>query len=583
MAADLALGKDQGGPLNMFWGSKQVLKVAYGSTTVWLQPIINISPDFDGGLLSELEAWVDEIPIIGTWLGAGIGLIGDLIAFLIPGNILAILGKVTSYLRSEAVTATDDQFVEVVVATKGYTGLATDVLCHYNEDGSGHQGIGFRLMDSTLAMIQRSGGVTNVVEGCGWYQINDTIRLETWAAAHYHTLLVNGQIRGIFDDLGGLSIGAGFRAVAMAMQAEVATSGGSRSNSPAFKSLIAGDLQTFMDVVASGAESSGGADHPTTVGGVDYDPYDVTANPGGAGAQGGADHTWSYVLTSNSIFAATQESLAPNTVYTFAATTAASYRPLFGDMLGQFDLQVGEGVDPTKYKMIPIDYPGAHLPWDGEGVELLLPGFSLWDGMQQGARTAIATIKGTPGKFTLTGYSQGCAVAWLVYLATLPGGELDDRADDFVGAAMFGSPVRELGHTITGGTDPGGHGCYSSVYRAVDTPPTWWDFAKSADPFTTVGDDTVGQTFMSCADVMITASAIDELGDFVTVLDNALPALVSQIPAVWSELQKILMPFPLDDGTTHGHGDYGKTYTELPGNSTLTAVQLAINHLNSLV
>lgn len=299
MPADLALGADQGGPMNMFWGNRQVIGVYWGDVALWVQPVIAITSDIDGGLLSEVAAWVDEIPIIGPFIGAGIAFIGELIQFLIPANIAAVLGTVTNVMRSEGTTGTDDCYVEVVVGSMGYTGLITDVLTHYSEDGTASQGIGFRLMDSTLAIVQRTGGSTGVVEGCGLYQIGDVLRFETYGSLHAHSLWRNGQLVGLYDDLGGITIGAGHRAVSLAMQAEVATSGGARSTSPNLSSLIAGDLQTFLTLTGGDSGIGVGADAPTTVGG--DDPFvfnDNSAQPGGAGVGIGASHPWSIVLPS---------------------------------------------------------------------------------------------------------------------------------------------------------------------------------------------------------------------------------------------------------------------------------------------
>lgn len=301
----MALGRDQGGPMNIFLGTQQIVKVIYvtgalAEETLWTQPIITITSDVDGGLLSEIAAWVDEIPIIGPFIGAGVAWVGSLIQFLIP-DIAAILGTVTNVMRSEGTTATDDCYVEVVVGSIGYKGLITDVLIHYSEDGTGNQGVGFRLMDSTLAIVQRSniglGASTAVVEGCGLYQIGDVLRMESYGELHVHTLLKNGQVVGIFDDLGGLTMGTGHRAVALSMQGEVATQGGARSTSPSFASLIAGDLQTVLTPASGGSGLAVGVDAPTIVGG--DDPFvlgDNSAQPGGAGLGVGADHTWSVVL-----------------------------------------------------------------------------------------------------------------------------------------------------------------------------------------------------------------------------------------------------------------------------------------------
>lgn len=294
MSTDLALGSDQGGPLNLKWGNQQVVAVKWGTLTLWLQPIINITVDDDNGLLADLAAWVDEIPIVGTFYGAGIGLIGKLIAFLIPDGIAATLGKVTSYLRSEAVCATDDSFVEVTVGSVGYKGLTTDVLAHYSENGSGTQGVGFRLIDSTLALVIRTHGSTVVKEGAGLYKIGDVLRFETHATTHHHELYKNGKLKAAYNDIGELTLGPGNRAVAVLMQAEIETANGARSNSPSLASLIAGDLQTRLAIPT--AKMTIGVDAPLVVGGEDFDVHDVSALPGTAGMGMGARHPSSVVV-----------------------------------------------------------------------------------------------------------------------------------------------------------------------------------------------------------------------------------------------------------------------------------------------
>lgn len=305
MAFDLALGADQGAPMNMFWGRKQVIGVYWGTDALWTQPVISITSDIgDSGLLSEIAAWVDEIPIIGPFVGAGIAFLGQLIQMLIPDGLAEVLGTITSIMRSEGTTDTDDNFVEVVVGSMGYQGLITDVLAHYPGNGSSSQGIGFRLVDSTLSLVERSnpldlGAVTNVMAGAGLYNIGSRIRLESYSELHYHQLFLNGDLVCFYEDAGTLTLGAGYRTVALMMQAEIATVGGARSTSPNFVSLIAGDLQTNFSLSAGGSGSAGGADAPTTTGGDDlYDFTDVSAAPGGAGSVGGVDHTWSVVLPS---------------------------------------------------------------------------------------------------------------------------------------------------------------------------------------------------------------------------------------------------------------------------------------------
>jgi hypothetical protein len=273
------------------------------------------------------------------------------------------------------------------------------------------------------------------------------------------------------------------------------------------------------------------------------------------------------------------------TLYTFAATTAATFRPYIGSFGGQFDMQVGEQVDPAKYQVEAIDYPGAHMAWDGVGNEAFLPGYTILAGCQEGANHCIDLIAATPGKFAFSAYSLGSVVASLVYKALLPGGQLADRAGDFLGAVTFGSSVREAGHTIPGGTDPGGHGCFGAQYRMTGTPTSWWDFADSnpLDPFTTTGDDTAGQDSTAVADIVLTGTEFTYFSEVVALLQSLQPDLAAQIPAIWTELTEMFFPFLSPNDNTTGHGNYGsQPYQGLPG-TTETAVQLAVDYLNSLM
>lgn len=275
---------------------------------------------------------------------------------------------------------------------------------------------------------------------------------------------------------------------------------------------------------------------------------------------------------------------SPNaTLYTFAATSAATFRPLFGDT-GQFDMQVGEQVDPAKYTVTVVDYPGAHMNWDGLGEEAFAPGYSIYAGCKQGAQQCVDVIASTPGQFAFSAYSLGSVVAAMVYQELQTGGQLASRASDFVGAVTFGSSVREAGHTIPGGTDPGGHGCFGAEYRMTDTPASWWDFADSMplDPFTTTGDDTAGQDATAVADVVLTGTELTYYSDVVAIVQNLLPDLSSQAPAIWTDLAEMFFPFLSTGDNTSGHGNYDQTYYGLPGN-TLSAVTLAVNYLNTLV
>lgn len=274
-------------------------------------------------------------------------------------------------------------------------------------------------------------------------------------------------------------------------------------------------------------------------------------------------------------------STSPATLYTFADTSAATFRSIFGDY-GQFDMQVGEGVDDEKYTVVAIDYPGAHMAWDGEGSEAFTAGYSFLSGAQQGCDTAVKAIGNTSGPFAFAAAGMGAVVASLVYKELLPGGRLATRAGDFVGATTFGSPVREAGHTVPGGIDPGGHGILGTEYRMTDTPVTWWDFADSdpLDPFTTTGDDTAGLDASAVADVVLTNGTNSV--DLVALWDTLTSMTAAQAAAIWQDLTELYFPFASPEDNTSGHNNYANRYYGINGN-TKSSVQLAYEYLNTLV
>lgn len=213
------------------------------------------------------------------------------------------------------------------------------------------------------------------------------------------------------------------------------------------------------------------------------------------------------------------------TLYTFAATGAATFRPISGDAY-QFDLQVSEEINLNKYNVVEVDYPGAHMAWDGEGLEVFRPDYTILSGCQQGAQNAVDMIFNTPGSFAFVAYSLGSVVAALVYAELQPGGKLEHRAGDFVGAVTFGSSVRQQGHTIPGGIDPGGMGCFGPQYCMTDTPNTWWDFVNvnPIDPYSSQDPGTTaGQQFITVADAVLTTGSFNAFDNVTAILQGILP------------------------------------------------------------
>lgn len=271
------------------------------------------------------------------------------------------------------------------------------------------------------------------------------------------------------------------------------------------------------------------------------------------------------------------------TLYTMAASGAATYVPITGNYL-QFERQVGEGIDPLKYNWVVVDYPGAHQIWDIEGISAILAGnVTIAQDVAVGVANCIKAIESTSGPFAFCGYSLGAFVLSLVY-KQIQSGVLQYRASDFLGAVTFGNSGREQGHTIPGGTDPGGMGCFGPDYCMTNAPANWWDFAYSDpdDLFTTADPSTsTGALVIAVADLVLSNFTSQDFATFTTFLYSQLESLGTQaeVETEYNALAEFMSWNP--DVNTTGHGMYADPYPGLAGN-TLSAVQLGINFLNTL-
>jgi pimeloyl-ACP methyl ester carboxylesterase len=216
-----------------------------------------------------------------------------------------------------------------------------------------------------------------------------------------------------------------------------------------------------------------------------------------------------------------------------------------------FVAQVAAGVDQTKFKVIPVAYP-ATVPFNTS--------------YEQGLTNLRAAIAANPGPFALCGYRQGAMVTSAM-AKTAPAG--------LVGGVTFGNPMRQAGHTFPGCPDPGGHGIMVPDLL-TDTPTSWWDFAAPDDLAACVSSDLTGEWLTA----VFMAACQSFTGNF-PLLVNTVKMLIGTPLDIVSIAEQVL-PYlePDTDGDT-AHTSYAVYVPPAPGN-TLTAVELAINHLNSL-
>jgi hypothetical protein len=116
--------------------------------------------------------------------------------------------------------------------------------------------------------------------------------------------------------------------------------------------------------------------------------------------------------------------------------------------------------------------------------------FPMVDGLNGGTaelENQILNVHPT-GKFAICAYSEGAIIASNVYDKLRdPSNPISARRKDFLGAATFGNPRRQHGHSIPNGIDPGGQGIV--VPNLMNTEQPWWDLANGKNTPGAMGDD----------------------------------------------------------------------------------------------
>lgn len=258
-------------------------------------------------------------------------------------------------------------------------------------------------------------------------------------------------------------------------------------------------------------------------------------------------------------------------LFTFAGTATPD--------VSMFQAIMGIDVDPEIWEWVPVIYPH----W-----------FPVSSSVETGVRNCIDAINAWPGKFGLSGYSQGAIVCSSV-LWELRFGSLQHRYADLIGAVMFGNPKREEGVTFPGGIDPGGAGMApdngQASGRIQNTPALWWEFANHNYEDPANGLHAIPGSLGSDP---FTVNPLTETGEWITAIYQFMLQEFNGSDAdLLPRLQELFSPQILSSATNAvqsiihlfkgfgvGHMEYGWS-RPLP-NSELTSVELGVQHLNAV-
>lgn len=281
----------------------------------------------------------------------------------------------------------------------------------------------------------------------------------------------------------------------------------------------------------------------------------------------------------------------PKPTFFYATGTAYMF-----DVFGQGIFQIGgggqiavPGLDgdvwmwdgaPTNdpfYKMLDSDL------WNSRKIFFADAGFPMQNSLKEGVALLIKEINDTPGAFALGGYSQGAAVASLVY-REIQSGSLQHRKADLIAGVTFGNPSRQTGHLWPGANPVGSwdqpsnyntHGCFPTSQRLTNTESFWWDFANTDEIITSVADSTLGIDWVALAATFI--------NDFNGVdLAAFLAAHISRLP--WDVLSEVLNALNSIVGGVGAGGHVTYPTAPPPGNpqNGLTSYQIALQYLRDV-
>lgn len=126
---------------------------------------------------------------------------------------------------------------------------------------------------------------------------------------------------------------------------------------------------------------------------------------------------------------------------------------------------------------------------------------------------AVDWIRANPRRtFLLSGYSLGAIAASRVRAMLLPGGELEEFADNYVGGVCLGNPARRFGHTFYLGAIPGGYGIYNWHLPEAACTWDWCELADSGDMYANCPGGDVGDVIRKVQQMVMDTEVSDPIG-----------------------------------------------------------------------
>jgi hypothetical protein len=265
---------------------------------------------------------------------------------------------------------------------------------------------------------------------------------------------------------------------------------------------------------------------------------------------------------------------------------------VFGDDFWDFNARLDSGAPHNQHVLYTVNGAGVSM-WDGYQADIARAlGNQYWAWqpigynanpfpMKPGLDSATKEFERQlidvhpTGTFGVLAYSEGAIIAANVYdKLRNPTSSIAHRHQDFIGAATFGNPRRQKGHTFPGCPDPGGEGIVAPTQVGVED--SWWDFANHGDLYTTMD----GATGAEAADMRAIWNFVYNIWNGVGSLALQIFKLIGNPLLSIAAIEAMIAAMGFFGGGLRQHVDYHLT-TPLPGNG-LTCWQLAFNHLQDI-
>jgi hypothetical protein len=148
------------------------------------------------------------------------------------------------------------------------------------------------------------------------------------------------------------------------------------------------------------------------------------------------------------------------------------------DMWTGYQSDLARALPPGLVTWQPVGYDSKPFPMAG----------GLAGGTAETVRLLTDVTAHPTGPFIFLAYSEGAIIASNVYdMLRDPNSAIGHRRKDFLGAATWGNPRRENGHTFPGGIPIDGEGIVAPTLK--NTEAFWWDMANGKEIPGSQGED----------------------------------------------------------------------------------------------